>query len=97
MQPGRTAIQGIGAGFIPETLDLEMVDRIESCGDEEAVEYAKRLAGEEGLLSGISCGARRRRRLPLGNEPQFAGKTIVAILPDAGERYLSSQLFDDLD
>ena len=97
MQPGRTAIQGIGAGFIPETLDLEMVDRIESCGDEEAVEYAKRLAGEEGLLSGISCGAAAAVACRLANEPQFAGKTIVAILPDAGERYLSSQLFDDLD
>ena len=97
MQPGRTAIQGIGAGFIPDTLDLEMVDRIESCGDEEAVEYAKRLAGEEGLLSGISCGAAAAVACRLANEPQFAGKTIVAILPDAGERYLSSQLFDDLD
>ena len=97
MQPGRTAIQGIGAGFIPDTLDLEMVDRIESCGDEEAVEYAKRLAGEEGLLSGISCGAAAAVACRLANEPQFAGKTIVAILPDAGERYLSSQLFDSLD
>ena len=97
MQPGRTTIQGIGAGFIPDTLDLEMVDRIESCGDEEAVEYAKRLAGEEGLLSGISCGAAAAVACRLANEPQFAGKTIVAILPDAGERYLSSQLFDGLD
>ncbi len=97
MQPGQTAIQGIGAGFIPDTLDLEMVDRIESCSDEEALEYARRLAGEEGLLCGISCGAAAAVACRLANEPEFEGKTIAAILPDAGERYLSSQLFDGVD
>ncbi len=96
MQPGPTDIQGIGAGFIPDTLDLEMVDRIEGCGDQEAIEYAKRLAKEEGILSGISCGAAAAVACRLANEPEFEGKTIVAILPDAGERYLSSPLFDGI-
>lgn len=96
MQPGLTAIQGIGAGFIPDTLDLEMLDRIESVSDEESVEYARRLAREEGLLSGISCGAAVCVASRLAREPEFAGRTIVAILPDAGERYLSSPLFSGI-
>ena len=96
MQPGLTAIQGIGAGFIPGTLDLEMVDRIESVSDEESVEYAQRLAREEGLLSGISCGAAAAVACRLAREPELAGQTIVAILPDAGERYLSSPLFSGI-
>ena len=95
-QPGITAIQGIGAGFIPDTLDLEVVDRIESVSDEEAVEYAQRLAREEGLLSGISCGAAAAVACRLAREPEFEGKTIVTILPDAGERYLSSPLFNGM-
>ena len=95
-QPGITAIQGIGAGFIPDTLDLEVVDRVESVSDEEAVEYAQRLAREEGLLSGISCGAAVAVACRLAREPEFDGKTIVTILPDAGERYLSSPLFNGM-
>lgn len=93
LQPGITAIQGIGAGFIPDTLELDLVDRVESVSDEEAVEYAQRLAREEGLLSGISCGAAAAVACRLAREPGLEGKTIVAILPDAGERYLSSPLF----
>jgi cysteine synthase A len=93
LQPGITAIQGIGAGFIPDTLDLDVVDRIESVSDEEAVEYARRLAREEGLLSGISCGAAAAVACRVAREPEFEGKTIVSILPDAGERYLTGPLF----
>ena len=96
LQPGITAIQGIGAGFIPDTLDLDVVDRIESVSDEEAIEYAQRLAREEGLLSGISCGAAAAVACRLAREPEFDGKTIVAILPDAGERYLTSPLFSKI-
>ena len=87
-------IQGIGAGFVPKTLDLEMVDRVEQVEDEEAVDYARRLAREEGLLCGISCGAATAAACRLAKQPEFAGKTFVVILPDAGERYLSSALFD---
>ena len=96
LTPGITAIQGIGAGFIPDTLDLEMVDRIESVSDDEAVEYARRLARKEGLLSGISCGAAAAVACRLAREREFEGKTIVVILPDGGERYLSSPLFSGL-
>ena len=96
LQPGITAIQGIGAGFIPDTLDLDLVDRVESVSDDEAVEYAQRLAREEGLLSGISCGAAAAVACRLAREPGVEGKTIVAILPDAGERYMSSSLFSGI-
>jgi cysteine synthase A len=96
-RPGPHGIQGIGAGFIPGTLDLKMVDRIELAGDEESIEMARRLAREEGLLSGISCGAAAAVAVRLAHEPGMSGKTIVVILPDAGERYLSSALFDGLD
>lgn len=96
LTPGITAIQGIGAGFIPDTLDLDMVDRIESVSDEEATDFAQRLAREEGLLSGISCGAAAAVACRLARNPEFEGKTIVAILPDAGERYLSSALFSGI-
>jgi len=96
-RPGPHGIQGIGAGFIPGTLDLKMVDRVELAGDDESLEMARRLAREEGLLSGISCGAAAAVAVRLAHEPVMNGKTIVVILPDAGERYLSSALFDGLD
>jgi len=96
LQPGPHKIQGIGAGFIPDTLDLSMVDRVEQVDDEEAIEYARRLALEEGILSGISSGAAMAVASRLAGAPQFAGKTMVVILPDSGERYLSSVLFEDM-
>lgn len=96
LKPGPHKIQGIGAGFIPGTLDLALVDRVERIDNDEAVDYARRLAREEGILSGISCGAAVAATARLIREPAFAGKTIVVILPDAGERYLSSVLFDDI-
>ncbi len=96
LKPGRHPIQGIGAGFIPETLDLSLVDRVEQVEGAEAVEMARRLMREEGLLVGISCGAATVAALRLAREPEFAGKTIVVILPDAGERYLSTVLFEGI-
>lgn len=97
LDPGPHAIQGIGAGFIPETLDLKMLDRVEKVSDEESIEMARRLAKEEGILSGISCGAAVSAAVKLAHEPAMKGKMIVVILPDSGERYLSSALVDDLD
>ena len=93
LQPGAHKIQGIGAGFIPETLDLTMIDLVELVSNDEAYEYTRRLAREEGLLSGISCGAAAAVAARLSRRPEFAGKNIVVILPDSGERYLSSDLF----
>lgn len=92
--PAAHKIQGIGAGFIPGTLDLSMVDRVERVGDDEALEMARRLAREEGILCGISCGAAAAVAVRLAREADFEGKTIVVVLPDSGERYLSTTLFD---
>ena len=94
--PGPHKIQGIGAGFIPDTLDLAMVDQMELITNEEAIEMARRLAKEEGILSGISCGAAAAVAVRLGKLPGFAGKTIVTVLPDAAERYLSTTLFEGI-
>ena len=96
LQPGPHKIQGIGAGFIPDTLDLSVVDRVETVTNEESVETAQRLAREEGILSGISSGAAVAVAARLANQPEFAGKTIVVILPDSGERYLTSVLFEGI-
>lgn len=93
LKPGPHKIQGIGAGFIPDTLDLSMVDRVELVSNEEAMEFAHRLAKEEGILSGISCGAAAAVAVRLAKQKEFSGKTFVVILPDSGERYLSSPLF----
>jgi cysteine synthase A len=96
LRPGPHKIQGIGAGFIPDTLDLSMVDRVELVTNEESVEFARRLSREEGILSGISCGAAVAVAIRLAQEPEMAGKTMVVILPDSGERYLSSVLFEGM-
>jgi cysteine synthase A len=96
LQPGPHKIQGIGAGFIPDTLDLSMVDRAEQVTNDEAIEMARRLSSEEGILSGISCGAAAAVAVRLAQQPEFEGKTIVTIFPDSGERYLSTVLFEGM-
>ena len=96
LKPGPHKIQGIGAGFIPDTLDLSLVARVEQVDIAEAVDMARRLAKEEGLLVGISCGAAAAAAVRLAKLDEFAGKTIVVILPDAGERYLSTILFEGI-
>ncbi len=96
VKPSPHKIQGIGAGFVPRNLDLSMVDRVELVTDDDAKAVALRLMREEGILCGISCGAAMAAALRLANEPEMQGKTIVVILPDSGERYLSSMLFSDM-
>ncbi|MFM7465623.1 MAG: cysteine synthase A [Cyanobium sp.] len=96
LQPGPHKIQGIGAGFVPKNLDLSLVDRVEQVSDEDAISMARRLIREEGILAGISCGAAAAVAVRLGEQDEFVGKTIVVVLPDTGERYLSSILFEGL-
>jgi cysteine synthase A len=96
LRPGPHKIQGLGAGFIPDTLDLAQVDRVELIGNEESIDMARRLGKEEGILAGISCGAAAAVAVRLARTPEFEGKTIVTILPDAAERYLSTVLFEGM-
>lgn len=96
LKPGPHKIQGIGAGFVPKVLDMSLVDRIETVSNDEAIEMARRLAREEGILSGISCGAAAHVAVKMAEDPQNAEKVIVVILPDAAERYLSTALFEGI-
>ena len=96
IKPGPHKIQGIGAGFIPDTLDVSMVDRVELVTNEESIEFARRLAAEEGILAGISCGAAVAVAIRVAAEPAMKGKMIVVILPDSGERYLTSVLYEGM-
>ena len=96
LKPGPHKIQGIGAGFIPDTLDLTMVDRVEQVSNDEAIDFARRLAKEEGILAGISCGAAVAVAVRLAALPEFQGKKIVVVLPDSGERYLTSVLYEGI-
>lgn len=93
--PGKHKIQGIGAGFIPDIVDMSLIDKIEKVSDEDAFDTARRLAREEGIICGISCGAAAAVALRLANEDAYAGKSIVVVLPDSGERYLSTPLFQE--
>jgi cysteine synthase A len=96
LKPAGHKIQGIGANFVPAVLDLSLLDAVETVSNEEAVAVALRLAREEGILAGISCGAATAAALRWAHKPQSAGKTIVVVLPDSGERYLSSVLFEGM-
>ena len=96
IQPAPHKIQGIGAGFVPKNLDLSIVDQVELVSDDESKVMARRLMDEEGILCGISCGAAMAVAVRMAEKPEMQGKTIVVILPDSGERYLSSFLFSDM-
>ncbi len=96
LTPGPHKIQGIGAGFVPKNLEISLVDRVEQVSNDESIGMARRLAREEGILCGVSCGAAMTAALRLAADDAFAGKTIVAVLPDAGERYLSGALFEGM-
>jgi cysteine synthase A len=96
LTPAPHKIQGIGANFVPQNLDLALVDRVERVSNDEAIAVARRLAREEGILCGVSCGAAMAAALRLAFEPAQAGKTIVTVLPDSGERYLSGPLYEGL-
>lgn len=96
LTPGPHKIQGLGAGFVPKNLDLSMVDRVELVSSEDAIDMARRLAREEGILCGVSCGAAMVAAVRIAHEPAMAGKNIVVVLPDAGERYLTGALFDGM-
>ena len=96
LKPGPHKIQGIGAGFVPDNLDLTVVDHMEQVTNEESIDMARRLAREEGILCGISCGAAAVAAIRWANKPEMKDKTIVVVLPDSGERYLSSALFEGM-
>jgi cysteine synthase len=93
--PGKHKIQGIGAGFVPDILDRSVINEVQTVSDEDALEIAKRLSREEGITCGISCGAAMAVALRVAARPESAGKTIVVVLPDSGERYLSTALFEE--
>ena len=95
IKPGRHTIQGIGAGFIPDILNLDIIDEVVKVDDEDAMETARQMAKREGLMCGISCGAAAWGALQVARRSENAGKLVVVVLPDLGERYLSTRLFPE--